>query len=332
MPKEITHWLIAEETARQVLPYHLTTEEQALLRLGAILHDVLYYVVCSTASRRRCTALANTLHGASGEDTFTVFRLLRKHVLLAENSQIQHSVSQRQYNAFTLGALTHYVTDVVFHPCIYYMSGNCFDSASRWQSWRNHRTIESTYDVLFCNAFQANIHAYSLWHDLQHAQSVLHHIFYALASAQRRIGWEVTAQDYQQGYQNLAWLRAVYSQKLLNALLDYAERAILHLYPSYERTQVASYLALRYSVSSPWNASHIDAPLYYQHPVSGDAYTTCLRELFNQAVQHSIQLWLQMEQELCSATSHLGMLQHHGLSLEVGLHAVPMRSMQYFAS
>jgi hypothetical protein len=313
VPKEITHWLIAEEVGRRI---SLRVEHPELLRLGAIVHDVLYYV--RLGNDARCTALANTLHGSAGEDTFGIVRDLAEGNI--------HSSNNTALRSFLLGAVTHICADVIFHPFIYYAAGDFLQKRTHFQAWHNHRALESAIDLAFCRSLSVKPDNVSLSKDIHRSKQDLMMVLTHLAAAQRRAGCRVQAEDYWQGYTTLGRLRPLLANTALNALLDGVERN----FPSFLRKALSaeswSYLGLRYSEQNSWNVQNVHARLHYRHPVSGEEHDTSLQELFDTAVQESVRVWQHLEQTILQGEPLL----EKGKSLEVGLHGVPSSAMRYF--
>ena len=145
MPKEITHWLIAAETARLLEGSALGASVSAFpncFKLGAIFPDVLFFSVWY-GSAAPYLDLADEYHGTHGEDTF---RLLRG---LAEVSR--KDPHARQIQAVWAGIVTHLHADIVFHPLVFYLTGNYHDEdpAARTRAVRSHRRFEALMDLRF---------------------------------------------------------------------------------------------------------------------------------------------------------------------------------------
>lgn len=320
MPKEITHWLIAEEVGRRI---SLRVEHPELLRLGAIVHDVLYYV--RLGKDARCTALANTLHGSAGEDTFGIL-----HDLVEGN---MHSSNNTPLRSFLLGAVTHICADVIFHPYIYYTAGNFLEKHTHFQAWHNHRALESAIDLAFCRSLSVKPESITLNKDIHHSKQDLIFILERLATAQHKAGCQVQAEDYWQGYTTLGRLRPLLANAPLNALVNGVERHFPSLLHKALSAESWSYLGLRYSKQNSWNLQNVNARLHYQHPVSGEEHDTSLQELFDTAVQESVRVWQHLEKTILleKTNPRSEPLLEKGKSLEVGLHGVPSAAMRYFA-
>lgn len=339
MPKEITHWLIAEETARRLVscsdadsPDDDTTKTAleafpVLIHLGALLHDVLYYVRSGKADVGRCTKLANALHGADGEDTFGLLRDL----LSFRHSTIQGG-GEGALRAFLLGALTHICTDAVFHPYIYYTAGNYVEKSTHFQAWYNHRALESAIDLAFCREQGISLRTFSLGNDLRVGKHEMQFFLRHLAALQRQAPelWAIEATDYENGYTTLAWLRVLFASSPINVVLDVAESIMTPFLQLQAFAELHSYLGLRYSGRSPWSGIQTQTTLHYTHPVSGENYRTTLQELFESAVQESIRVWGILEPMLVEKTG-AALIPEQGKSLEVGLLGVASSEMRYFA-
>lgn len=328
MPKEITHWLIAEKAAERLAQ---GTASQALvshsgmIRLGAILHDVLYYVRSGKAHIRRCTDIANTLHGAHGEDTFALLRMIASDI--DSDNKRGFDTQCEASRAFLFGAMTHYCADVVFHPYIYYISGNCLQNTTFFQAWENHRSLEAAIDLAFCNEHHRAAKKFSLLRDISRHSSALQGILQSLAKRQGDFGMNIRWQDYEEGYNTLAWLRLLMVSFVPNTLLDAAQYAAPEFIQTIISAETRSYLGLRYTRQSRWSIPAIRQSFPYRHPVSGEHYTATLADLFEQAVQESLNLWGVLENTVLVGKP----LRMQGKSLEVGMQGVPSTAMKTFA-
>lgn len=327
MPKEITHWLIAEKAAERLTDRtksSILMRYIGMVRLGAIIHDVLYYVRSGSANIRRCSDIANALHGTNGEDTFALLRIIASGIDTPNTDSLQH---REAFTAFLFGATTHYCADVIFHPYIYYVSGNCLKNQTSFQAWEHHRSLEAAIDLTFCKTYHRRVHEFSLLNDISlhrlELQSILQHV----AQTQYNAGMNIRAKDYEEGYKTLAWLRLLMRAFVPNAFLDTIEYAVPSLVRTIISAETRSYLGLRYTRQSRWGIPASRHPFQYYHPVSGEHYTTTLADLFEQAVQETITLWGMFEHTIIAGR----LLETSGKSLEVGLPGIPNTAMKTFA-
>jgi hypothetical protein len=321
MPKEITHWLVAEEARKRCsFPLHI-----GLVRLGAIFHDVLYYARSGGASEiRRCTKVANALHGTNGEDTFA---LLRYCIAIIKTVEGTRESNNQQLWAFTLGIISHICTDIAFHPYIYYASGNCLDEATHFAAWHNHRALESAIDLAFCHRAEKKPYDFWLQSDIAYNKQALSAIVEHLATFQReKGGMDIHGKDYERGYATLTRLRGYFASGLLNLAFDTIEPLVVPIL-SKVLPETYSHLGLRYSKRSVWSVPDVDAPLHYLHPVTGEAQTATLQTLFETAVQETVRVLGLLDKALIFREALLPV----GQSLDVGLPEVSVSAMQYFA-
>jgi len=146
LPKEITHRLIAKATASLLAD---TPWEGPLaacpncLALGAVFHDLLFYPA-GPLSPRGFKDIAAVLHGKNGQDTFAAVKRILAHVSASKHPG--------PLLAFLAGIITHIHADAVFHPLVYYLTGNDRDPnpGKRDTATARHRRLETLMDLYFC--------------------------------------------------------------------------------------------------------------------------------------------------------------------------------------
>src|SRR5688572_10618717 len=116
MPRETVHCEILDRLREEKLPTLLITHE-AFAYLGALGPDALYYYRFGGSPAEK---IAETLHGSEGEDTFRLPKELAKKI-------VQLPPDERDpLWAFLIGYLTHCIVDSIFHPVIYYLTGDYY--------------------------------------------------------------------------------------------------------------------------------------------------------------------------------------------------------------
>lgn len=307
MPKEITHWLIVDEVLRNpdltnLAVQYRDNDLRHIAYLGAILHDAPYYVL--GRRRSRALQLADRLHGAAGEDTF---ELLRSALPILRSKPNNHV-----FRAFLLGATTHICSDGIFHPYIYWHSGNVFTAPNH--AWQQHRAFESALDLAFGECFckRFSLDTFPLHEYLRRAERILPELLKAIPLLTD------FAEEILSGYRTLARVRCYATNTVFRSL---TERVNPRLPMS-----VQTYTALCYPTPSPLQ-SRITTPLSYTHPVTGEAFSASLQEMFNVSVQESVRVWKTFEQ--CVAEG--GDFDECGKSLEVGLCGIASSAMCHFA-
>jgi hypothetical protein len=344
MPKEITHWLIADAVVRRLatappneqqpndVAFDATfdaTFDKTMVRLGATFHDVMYYVP-RAKGYEPFFHVADILHGSRGEDTFELVRLVGQDIV----KNTDKPSLQAALRSFLLGLVTHICADTLFHPLIYWASGN-WHGKNLFAAQREHRILETAIDLYF-TASAANlraIRAFSMPAMLRARHKALRSICRIAArhsywQAWKPLGRKACAGALWRGYANLAFARRFCHSPLGNALMRRVEQWL--------PARIQSFTALRYGYEFLESASVLNISAHqsesqtidYQHPVTGEQHQTSLAELFEASVHESVRLWRRIEADLHAGKTPLA--GERGASLELGLVEVPARAMRYF--
>lgn len=144
MPKENTHLYFAHQVV-EVLPDErmadLIRHEMGVFYFGSVIPDTFYY-----AKDREVMQISELMHGKDGNLTNEfIFDLLKK----AKETQSEKDL------VFALGYITHCVLDLVFHPVIYYLSGNYYDvnPTKADEAIYLHRHLETELDARINQSF-----------------------------------------------------------------------------------------------------------------------------------------------------------------------------------
>jgi hypothetical protein len=144
MPREITHWTVLEravssERCPKVVK-NLYSQHRAAFYLGAMTHDASYYY---QGGGSQFEQISKRLHGSIGEDTLQPLQELLDFIDDSATEQ-----SKPILWAFVLGMLTHYATDVNFHPLVFYFTGDYHhpDREIREEIRARHRMFEVYLD------------------------------------------------------------------------------------------------------------------------------------------------------------------------------------------
>jgi hypothetical protein len=159
MPREVVHWVIVEEACKLLDQQSTLRVRECLLQhkaaayLGAVIHDAPYYY---RFGGRSFEAAAEWLHGRNGEDTFAPLR-----EIAAAIQRSRFTIDERRpLWALLLGMVSHMVTDSVFHPMVFYFTGDYYDPRREQceDAKRKHRLLEVYLDTWFYAK-------YPLWND-----------------------------------------------------------------------------------------------------------------------------------------------------------------------
>ena len=312
MPKELTHWHIAREAMQRGASAQvgeIIDGNPALYYIGAIAHDIGFYDF-SKPSEANIERVANQLHGVNGENTLVPLIEMMETALSQNN--------KRTKLALLLGMLTHFVADNIFHPMVYYMSGNYFaeDPEEREKAVFRHRLLETAIDLRLetVDPIEYPLDLIHLWSETGEAGR---EAFELLVGHYAHLGDK-------SGHFKKAWR----NHRLLQTAFSWSTPlCILALYQRFGHLSVEKYEALFYPQSL--NLSFFDSSLDWLHPVTGETHEMTLEELYNVSVEKVITLFERLNTQSIEKWPLL-LRELQPLSLDSGLPYVPVTQMKYF--
>jgi len=317
MPKEMTHWLVAERAAGELESTALgrvAAGQPNLLKIGAILPDILFYLRWPGLNRR-FGRLADRIHGVDGEDTFETLT----GVLAAAG----RSARPDPWLALAVGLASHVFTDAVFHPLVHYHSGDLRhpDQRAKSQSIQAHRRLETAVDI-YLKGGLAKVRAPRLAGLIAGAET-------PLPAVLTRVDW-----PYLSPGQTLDFVRAL---MISLRLFSRVQAASVHpfwgeILASGDRLPgqaVREVAALAYSRWLARRCSLLDGPIAYRHPVTGQESRASLAELTHQAVRRTVDFCQEVDDRLARGEAPLP--PGPGPSLEVDLSGVALAQARHFS-
>lgn len=278
MPKELTHWLVAQATAKRLAdtPWQASlTACPNMLRIGSVAHDALYYLPASAPAP--CRRVPYVLSGHEGEDPHEILRLLAR----------DHAAHPRPWLAAWLAGLaTHIAADTTFHPLVFWATGDYHhpDPRRRTRAVQRHRAFEALMDIHFMGGI-GRVLPMSLSRTLRGAETPRETLF-AEGRLTDTTGVEAgLARECQaRAWRIFAVMQALARTTWLSSGL-YAARGLL---PSGVRELLALHYIPAMTAQLPRLAGEID----YRHPVTGEERRESLDALFERAVQRAAELLL----------------------------------------
>ena len=314
MPKELIHFKIAERTATllkdtKFAPY-LEAQPQGLL-LGSVFHDALFYGV--TPSGRPLEKLSHTLHGADGQDTFTVLRLQAHHIMTSNDKALP--------TAMLVGMASHIFADIIMHPMVWYFSGNYYATNPKDKSYarQRHRALEALMDMIACPAMLGNSR-YSIRRMLKTVND----------------GIETSLP-----IKDLAELASVSQEKARKGLRS-AWRIFAGFYPAKPLARslfamrpwlpalTAEITTLFYAPQLMHQADTLNGKICFTHPVTENSTTTTIEELMETAAIQTDIFCRTLEAAIFDEAPLP--LSSDGPSLDSGLTGIPTQQMRYYAN
>ena len=273
MPKEATHWILAEQTW-QAMPDGLLKmeirENKALYYLGAIVFDTPYYVVTGQ-NRSNLLAAAQRLHGYNASRAFNPFGPLARNL----------ETLPEGYRPFLAGALTHVAADAVFHPFIYYFSGSDEgvppNQAARAKA--RHRRLETALDLSFLsrngNASFRNLLLPALYRHRENEERAFMRLLNLLYFGR------VLLKD--SSLKLAVWQHALIHVLIHQKRIHQFIELIDILWPRQAR-RIKPVEALFYATCQEADPRFFQRPLVYRHPVTGEERNESTNDLQDRTV------------------------------------------------
>lgn len=232
MPRESSHIYLANK-----LLHKLPELDREIFLIGSVIHDSPYFL-------KSGEALGYKLHGADGEDT------IKPIVEIARRSGSFDGLS------LACGMLSHVALDQIFHPAVYYFTGNYLatDPKQRKRAQSAHRRFEVKLDL-----------------SLPESQPMLHRI---LSRETLKTVIELLPPV-------IKWKRAI----SLHSRVDRLSRSrpigrILKLSEKRLPKPIRELLTLSFIGQIPLDREH---PLKFQNPVTGIEYSKTIQQMFEEA-------------------------------------------------
>lgn len=141
MPKEMTHWLIAEKALNRLSPAsspgNILCSYRNLYHVGAVLPDTPAHLLTGK-NRDLVKELDREFHDPQESSFEPAARFLYRH---------GNSITP-QHMALLAGTLTHLIADSVFHPLVYYFCGA--------DDMKKHYRLETYIDLYFMKLYSRN--------------------------------------------------------------------------------------------------------------------------------------------------------------------------------
>jgi hypothetical protein len=277
MPKEITHWLLAEEVSgklRGTLFEEPLQQNGNILRIGAIVHDAPYYYLKPNLEKR-FGDLPRKLHGTV-DDAYALIGALLSYTLERPGQEREPLL------AFLVGFVTHLFADALMHPLIFYLTGSYDDPDLRQRSVarQDHRMLESLIDMHLAGGYD-RVRNYSLAAFIRSAEAPLNGLYTHVGRA-----WlePDRAAGFAGGMSSAFRLFAFHQGLIRNPLLGRLSFRLFPIAPSIVR----EILALSYSPQLLRYKGRITGKIPYRHPCTGREQAHEIAFLFQEAVEQSV--------------------------------------------
>ena len=259
------------------LLFSACSREILCVYLGSIAHDVPYYY---RGGHHPFEQVSDKLHGKNGEDTFDIIRSLTRGIL-ARPPQEQITLWP-----FLFGMLTHIATDSVFHPAVFYFTGNYNDqdAARRAQAQARHRLFEVYLDSWLKpeSRFEWGYYVKSLLLANREQNNDLICELLEEAASLTALGLHDpkkpdTEPHWKSGFKQYGIIQRLF--------LSNAAGALMKLLAAASRGKLTGIEAL-FSLGREPNV-FFESPLEYKNPVTGQEFKATVDELLQQSIDRS---------------------------------------------
>lgn len=269
MPKEITHWIVAQKAADCAPDSHIRRvikDNMSLYLAGSALVDSPYYAFIG-GDKKLLDKAGARLHGIGLESPFTA---------VLQVPAIATGVDGNRALAFTLGALTHIITDTAFHPMVYYLTGDYDDpdAARRKKAVTLHRLLETWMDVWFAKSAQlengGKVFRCAAKNSLE--AKYLSRLCSALFFGEKQMSSQARS--------------AVFSHAVIQSF--FTRRWIAQMTGFYGRTarrNMGEFTALFYPPATAEPPLFFSKPIRYKNPFTGETFEESLDDIGERAVQ-----------------------------------------------
>lgn len=316
MPREVVHGeILAAALAgcgeQAVCVRRAVAQFPSAARLGALAPDAPYFY---RAGRSALEEIGERIHGGKGEDTWQVPRALLEHVDFAGPSAPTRDLSI----AFLAGFISHCVVDAVFHPMVYYFSGDYYDPipAKRRAARAAHRLIEVYLDAHWRVRFGGELFSLAACVAELTRTQALEAIVEAMAAATGS-----SAAEWRGAFLDLARLQRMFLSPVLGAVVR-----LSRLFAPGHLSDIDALFAFgRGGAHAP-----LDGVLTYKNPVTGEVRQRLLADIRVEAIQTVCSALVELERVLGAPTTRF-FDNIPGPSLNSGLIGTNCEQMQWFS-
>jgi hypothetical protein len=312
MPKEITHWFVAERVYRHLDQgariKQILARGMNLYRIGAILPDVPFYVVAGPG-RSVMPHRGEVFHDPAGSSYRDLVRYLNRRAAALTAADA----------ALLLGVLTHIHTDAAFHPLVFHLSGP-FDTdvRSRRRSKLRHHLLETRIDEIMMR---------------RHVECAPHRIYDLIKAAEAPGGcvrqcFAALFDMRPAAARNAVFQSALIQRQFFNQTL---RRLVYRLNRAgvFDMRVVASYF---YRFAAAPSKPEWSAPIAYRDPVTGQRLRRSLEQLTADACRMTHAVFAHLED--CTSIRPWGaaLARLKGPNLYTGRFGLRRLRMRFFSS
>jgi len=272
MPRDYIHCYVAEQSAHKLKGMSLQLGDcLSQWRLGSVFPDAGFCMPYLLLGKRNSGSFLfpHDLHGSNGQDPGKLFMYLREG--WSESGKPEDL-------AFVFGCASHFITDIIFHPFVYYHTGDYYDQQhrARTKAVFLHRVLETAMDVYLMR--ERHYGPFSMKGDWKAAKSSVRWACRSLEES----GW-----GYPKGTFDSLLYKSVRLEVRLHDLFQMRPLAnvMKFLRKGFKHHNTA---ALFYSNDYHGKVDCFAEKLFYVNPITGKPYELMFYELLDLAIDETV--------------------------------------------
>ena len=316
MPRELIHWHVLEQTVKRLDSEgysnvtRILSENRAAAYLGALAHDAPYY---HRFGFSKFEEVAEALHGKDGENTFSPL-----------HAMLKASTDDSALSAFVLGMISHFVTDIHFHPLVFYFTGNYYasDPKEMLLARTAHRLFETRLDSWAALRFaEWRIEYRTISKILKDLGNQLNSIYDLLDRS--IMPSKFSGNSWQQAFAALSLSQSLFVSDLAGLVFRILNMLSLgRLGP----------IDALFSYGRRRADSRFDGPVRYRNPANGEESQHSISELVESSISECLEIFKNVDSALNSKDLGFStLLKVEGRSLNVGLIGASSTALKYFS-
>jgi len=317
MPKEITHWTLAEKAYQSIEPdsvlKKIIRRYKNLYLAGAVIPDTPFYQICGR-NRKIMYQLGKNLHDHP----------LNSYAPLANVIKRYSSPLPDDVLAILLGFLSHIHADSSFHPMVYYFSGTNMrgPKKSRDEASVFHHTLEAYIDIYYTGECRPPNRG--LFSELMKRKEMEETRFLKVLSVLFSEDQTISVSDIRETLRLHAGIQKLFDN---NAI-----KIILELLDSIPGADLSVYRSSFYPLRKPEPDSIFLRPFSYRHPVTGEKLEHTVKELEKKAVRETLNIFRLIEYHLTDNSLARAFPGLKGPNLSTGLTDIRAADMRWFGT
>ena len=304
MPKEITHWILAEKVLSEInnnsVLNKIILQHKNLYLTGAVIMDTPAYVFCSRDSKVM-NQLTREMHNLTTNSFKPLDRIIKNYPVEIPDEVL----------ALILGIITHIMVDSVFHPFIcYYCNGQTI----------RHRLLETNIDFYYMN--ELSLKNKMLFSGILKGIEIDKKQFLDVLSIFFSEKKDINISLIKKALRYHAVGQGLFFRKGLRIILQ-----ALDFIPG---LNLESFIALFYPPLKYKSLPVFCNPIEYMHPVSGKRFKHSLRDLECHTIQEALNVFQIIESYLKKGALAKKFSNLKGPNLCTGMKNKQVEDMQYF--